>query len=73
MLPKAESIKRAETCRSCSEWNPIYAVCLRGHLAHSPTGCPLKKFAPVHCASYDKDCGRVILLRQSGRCEGCGG
>lgn len=62
-----------EICRACPDWNKAYSVCLRGHLGTSPTGCPLKKFAPVFSAAYDKDAGRVIVLRDLPKCDGCGG
>lgn len=73
MLPTKVFEERMEQCRKCSEWNGLFSVCLRGHRATSPTGCPMKKFPPIFSAAYDADAGRIIVLRDMPRCDGCGG
>lgn len=72
MLPRQIFDDRMEQCKQCPEWNAVYNVCLRGHRLQSPTGCPLRKFPPIFSAEYDKDCGRVINLRELRSCDGCG-
>jgi hypothetical protein len=70
MIPRNDFYDRLEHhCQPCSEWD---GVCLRGHDLASPTGCPLRKFAPVQAASYDPDRGRVVQPRNQQGCSGCG-
>lgn len=40
-------------CSKCEFWNRLR--CRKGHLPTSPTGCPIRRFAPVNGAGYDED------------------
>jgi hypothetical protein len=57
MLSRQAFYERLAICQNCSEWD---GVCLRGHALQSPTGCPMRKFAPILNTAYDEDRGRVV-------------
>lgn len=54
MLPKNVYNDRLENCcKRCEFWHRMR--CRKGHVISSTTGCPVRKFPPIHGADYDQD------------------
>ncbi len=50
MIPHAIFYARLQVCQKCKFWD---GICLKGHSASSPTGCPIHAFEPIQGAGYD--------------------
>ncbi len=51
--------QRLKVCQNCPHW---IGGCSRGHYLTSPTGCPLKKFAPLRNFDYAVDRPKAVNL-----------
>jgi hypothetical protein len=52
-LNNVYNLRIQQHCSKCEWWNKLR--CRKGHLATSPSGCPIRKFEPINGAGYDDD------------------
>ena len=71
MLPNNVYKDRNEICQQCEWW--WNGRCRKGHALSSSTGCPVRKFPPIHGAGYDPDREPFSVEEKVSNCVNCGG